>query len=71
MSKLVILEEEIKNLDSGKEMWIGNDFDLNEMQSVIHLIKVLQNNGEIRIVDEHSESITGNHLIDIVRIQKL
>lgn len=44
MSKLAILEEEIKNLDSGKEMWIGNDFDLNEMQRVIHLIKVLQNN---------------------------
>ncbi|RPE30867.1 hypothetical protein EC846_1568 [Acinetobacter sp. BIGb0102] len=71
MSKLAILEEEIKNLDSGKEMWIGNDFDLNEMQSVIHLIKILQNNGEIRIVDEHSESTTGDHLIDIVRIQKL
>ncbi|ENX06256.1 hypothetical protein [Acinetobacter courvalinii] len=71
MSKLALLEEEIKNLNSGEELWIGSEFDLNEMQSVIHLIKVLQNKGEVRIVDEHSESTTGDHLIDMVRIKKL
>lgn len=71
MSKLALLEEEIKNLDSGRMLWIGNDFDLNEMQSVMHLVKAIQNKGTIRIDIEHRESITGNRLVDMVRIVKL
>lgn len=71
MSKLQMLKNKINNLDSGQDLWIGNDFDLNEMQSVMHLIKGMMDNGEIGIKTEHRESKTGHRLIDIVRIVKL
>lgn len=70
MNKRVKLEERITRLGSGEFLFIGNDYELEEMQSILHFLKNLETKQILQIVYQHTEQETGKHLTDIIKIQK-
>ncbi|MDM1021658.1 hypothetical protein QSV37_15295 [Acinetobacter sp. VNK23] len=71
MLKIMKLEEKIIQLGIGEFLFVGRDFNINEMQSILHYLKNLETKRVLEIVYTHKESETGTYLIDLIKIQKI
>ncbi|QQN41027.1 hypothetical protein [Acinetobacter sp. CS-2] len=64
------IQQEIENMKSGATKWIGNDFELNDMQGVHHFLISLEDEGIIDIIALGHESHTGHRLVHKIKIEK-
>lgn len=65
------IESKINTLKSGSKLIVGSGIEINEMQKIVNLCESLESSGQIRIINKHQESKTGQHLVDAIILQKL
>ncbi|WP_038344246.1 hypothetical protein [Acinetobacter sp. A47] len=70
MSKYMLLEQHISRLGIGEFLFIGQGYELNEMQNVLYYLKTLETRKILQIVYQHVEQETGQGLVDLVKVQK-
>lgn len=65
------IQEDISGMRSGAIKWIGDDYELNDMQAVHHFLLSLEGEGIIDIIAVGHESYTGHRLVHKVKIEKI
>ena len=65
------VESKINNSKSGAKLILGSGIKLDEMQKLVSYCEGLESAGQIKIINKHQESKTGQHLVDSIVIQKL
>lgn len=68
---LDVVESKIHNSKSGAKLILGSGIKLEEMQKLVTYCESLESEGQIKIINKHQETKTGQHLIDSLVIQKL
>ena len=65
------ISDEIKQMESGEQKWIGQDLPLESMMAVVLMLKDLDEEKVIKVRRQNRETHTGRKQVDRVLVEKL
>lgn len=65
------INDEIGQMTSGEQKWIGQDLPLESMMAVVLMLKDLDEDKVIKVRRQNRETTTGRKQIDRVLVEKL